>query len=648
MASAVQELGPSTECTGHHRVLTEDLLRTQLVPQILAAMPDDWRGTTFDNSNLLGRKDFSINLHDLLVSKALAGSKLGEADAISADDLTNLGNAEDYMRVATNVSTVYENVLALGRGLAPEHVFSFASATMPVLAVVFASGGAPVHLYHGDAPPLLTATQLAVLARLGGNLTCHSGSPPQGAPRPSADAVVVALDAAAPQAADAVVDGIVGEDASLFITQPQRIAPSAIMTVRKRMATPITTPAAEHLLQAFSARSGLEATADVEAPSSDEVAAFNAHLQRMCGTAVDPLTEPVTCSAGLPTIAALWLALENLGGADILMCSTAYGGSSELTDLCLERGNLRKATFHIQGDATFNGSIDEALDALAADPGSLRPTTVLFVEIPSNPDQKMPDLAQLAASCESYQALTGKSLLLLVDTTFAPSSEVLGTIKALAPELSAMVFVSMSKSVSRGETTAGALVANHTPGSRALLSASREMAEMLDVTARRDQMLRLCRNHTGVEERCQRAYENMVATADVLRRAVKAHTGHDMPVTMVGAEHAKQGFTSSTFSFNLPPPAGATPEVKAALAQRFVDLLTEDPAFKPCVSFGQDNGLVYCTVPATSTQGAIKEEDKAKQAQGGVQLARLSFPPAMDSRAVEARVELACAAIYAR
>ena len=65
----------------------------------------------------------------------------------------------------------------------------------------------------------------------------------------------------------------------------------------------------------------------------------------------------------------------------------------------------------------------------------------------------------------------------------------------------------------------------------------------------------------------------------------------------------------------------------APLAQKFVDVLTEHDGYKPCVSFGQNNGLIYATVPATSTQGAIKEEDKAKQARGGVQLVRLSFPP---------------------
>ena len=57
---------------------------------------------------------------------------------------------------------------------------------------------------------------------------------------------------------------------------------------------------------------------------------------------------------------------------------------------------------------------------------------------------------------------------------------------------------------------------------------------------------------------------------------------------------------------------------------------------------------MYCTVPATSTQGAVKAEDKAKQAVGGVQLVRLSFPPALDTTAAIRVLEGAVAAIYAQ
>jgi cysteine synthase A len=103
-----------------------------------------------------------------------------------------------------------------------------------------------------------------------------------------------------------------------------------------------------------------------------------------------------------------------------------------------------------------------------------------------------------------------------------------------------------------------------------------------------------------------------------------------MALNFVTDDNAAVGFTSSTFSFNLPPQEGAALEDNLELAQIFVDKLTANDGFKPCVSFGQDNGLVYCTVPATSTQGAISLEDKAKQAVEGVQLTRLSFPPTLD------------------
>ena len=79
-----------------------------------------------------------------------------------------------------------------------------------------------------------------------------------------------------------------------------------------------------------------------------------------------------------------------------------------------------------------------------------------------------------------------------------------------------------------------------------------------------------------------------------------------MTLAFVTPEQAPVGFHTSTFSFNLPSFPNAGEGVNEALAQKFVDLLQVHDAFKPCVSFGQDNGLVYATVPATSTQGATK------------------------------------------
>ena len=67
-------------------------------------------------------------------------------------------------------------------------------------------------------------------------------------------------------------------------------------------------------------------------PPHGEVERFYAHLQRLCGTAVDVSCEPVVFTAGLPTLSSLWLTLLRRGGADILMSSTAYGGYSSILD----------------------------------------------------------------------------------------------------------------------------------------------------------------------------------------------------------------------------------------------------------------------------------------------------------------------------
>ena len=57
-------------------------------------------------------------------------------------------------------------------------------------------------------------------------------------------------------------------------------------------------------------------------------------------------------------------------------------------------------------------------------------------------------------------------------------------------------------------------------------------------------------------------------------------------------------------------------------------------------------GRAGSRVNATSTQGAVKAEDKAKQAVGGVQLVRLSFPPELDTAAAARVLHDAVAAIY--
>merc|ERR1712137_1350614 len=606
---------------------SENMTAKEVIAQFISAIPSEWQGTTFKNHNLLGREGFASNLNNLLAKKS--------ASDITTSDLEELGNAEDYLRVATNVATSLEVFLAREKGFTVDQVFTFASTTMPIIAVVL-TVKKPVHLYIGDAKSPFTPEQLKFVKLLGGDLSIHAT-----APSAQPGAVVLALDSTD----TSNVDGIIAPNV-LYIVNTELIQSASILVIRKRMSTPMTTPMALAKLEELA---GVPITKKEELKEND-LSELYAHLQTLSGTDVNSDINPVICTAGLPTIASLWITLLLRGGADILMASTAYGGSSQLTDIITGSAEiLRKHTFDIQGVNTdIIERISGRLNDLAADAANLMPLTVLFVEIPTNPDMKVPDTRKLAPLLQEYKKKSGKEVLLMVDTTFAPGSQVMTKFKELAPELPVLAFISLSKSVSRGITTAGTIVANHTDFSVSLVREVSSTAAMLDTTAKHDQLLRLINNHKGVEERCQKAYEAAAAVGKSLQDAVKAKRNEEMPLAFVKSDQAEIGFTSSTFSFNLPSPVNATSADNEALAQKFVDLLCAHSEFKPCVSFGQDNGLVYATVPATSTQGAIKEEDKAKQAVGGVQLVRLSFSPSVDVSAVCKIVEDAVAKIYAK
>lgn len=593
------------------KVSTAQLL--EALPALLSQVPPEWRGTTFKNSRLLGRSAFAAQLHALLLSKG---------PSITSEDLVALGNAEDYLRVSSNISCVLEFALAVLNKYDISQVYTFASTRMAYFVVMLIVKK-PVHVYlRDDEVEPFDANQLKRLAELNCRISFHRGSP-----SPHEGEIVVSSTHI--DGNDSIVDAVIQPNV-LFINNLDAIPSARVLTHRKRMATPITSPAGLRMLQKLA---GIPYPKEDSLRASDEtIDDFYSHLQVLSGTKSDPEHRPVCFTAGLSAVCSMYMSLIAEGGVDVLMASTAYGGSSELTDILSSHSTkFKKHTYDITGKSDISNAIRNGLDQLAADPSSLQPITLLFVEIPTNPDMKIPDLAGLASMLVEYRTKTSKDVVIMVDTTFAPGSEILKKLSDIEASLTSMVFISLSKSVSRGLTTGGAIVAGPSRRSGEILERVRETSIMLDTHARPDQLYFLATNHAGVTARCASANAVALAVGNALREAVKEHcNGHDMHLNFVTPEQAAQGFTSSTYSFNLPPYPNGTMEENEALAQKFTTLLENHPEFKPCVSFGQDNGLVYATVPATSTQGAIKLEDKAKQAVGGVQLCRLSFPPTCD------------------
>jgi len=98
-------------------------------------------------------------------------------------------------------------------------------------------------------------------------------------------------------------------------------------------------------------------------------------------------------------------------------------------------------------------------------------------------------------------------------------------------------------------------------------------------------------------------------------------------INFVSEELAKEGFTPSVFSLDLPTKGNTAEEreaYKRALNQKLINMMiSEIPnESKYCVSYGQLKGC-YWTIPATSTQGTTKEADKDY-------IARVSLSPDVD------------------
>ncbi len=598
----------------------------QLV-RLLANVPESWYGTTFPNDGrYVGRQRFMAEMHLLL-----SGNKPIEAAHLAA------WFPEDYVRLGSPLSTILELMQAVEKGLQPSHVFGFGSSTLPLIAVLLTSR--TTHVYGCR---LFSIAQESLLRECYGcNFTFNSGEPQIH----SEDVVVqiIQKDSKFSPLADAIVSPSEG---LLYVINPSKIAPEDVIcpntgivitegihTIRKRFGGPIPTPDVDAKLRKQSVIQALDTTE------------LKQHLKQLAGCS-DCKGDVLIATTGLAALGACVMGALDLGGRDIniVQCSTAYGGSSQQADILSKKcANLTKHTFDIQGiDGDVFRSLTGRLQAMRSSPK--KSLTLVQLEYPTNPDMRDCDLKALEPHLEAFREATGSEVVLMFDTTFSPIARPAEGLFATIPVI---VFNSLSKSVSGGLTTGGSLVANAHPVAQSLLERAHAHLELLDTGAKPCQLAILAQNHFDTECRIQLAHQNAIAAATFLENCVHRFSGATMRVNFVSQTQIAKGVTPATFSFNLPAPVALQHDTKRleAVAQTFVDRLVEQypQGIKPCVSFGQKVSYVYVTVPATSTQGVISKEAKAKQAIGGVQLVRFSFPPQFDlegwNNAIEATIE---------
>ena len=291
----------------------------------------------------------------------------------------------------------------------------------------------------------------------------------------------------------------------------------------------------------------------------------------------------------------------------IIVPTNCYGGTNDQARrvaACLDL--VEVVDLAVDGDHEMVASIDIVLDKMAYEDA----IPYIIAEIPTNPRVEVPDLIQLKEVL-SKKRQTNKGTLaidpvFILDQTFCPNIHFLGEGEILST-VRTISYASGSKFPSGGLCTAGYCVANK--ASEALMEKIDLHLSLCDNEATDLQYELLAKQLPSMNQRIQDAYKNTRAFVNFIKDTLP-----EAKINFVSEELAKEGFTPSVFSLDLPTKGNTAEEKEAykrALNHRLINLMiTKIPnESKYCVSYGQLKGC-YWTIPATSTQGTTKEGDK--------------------------------------
>ena len=325
-------------------------------------------------------------------------------------------------------------------------------------------------------------------------------------------------------------------------------------------------------------------------------------------------TKPLVGSSGLSIQYAIMMglihdALEKHPGKaiKIIVPPNCYGGTNDQARRVAACLNLVEVVdLLVDGDNDMVQSIDTILHKIAKEDS----VPYIIAEIPTNPRVEVPNLLNLQEVL-SKKRTTEKGVsaidpVFILDQTFCPNVHFLGK-NAILSSVKAISYASGSKFPSGGQCTAGYCVGNIK--TERLMEKIELHLKLCDNEATLLQMEILAKQLPSMTHRIEDAYKNTREFVSFINKTLPS-----AKINFVSEELAKQGFTPSVFSLDLPT-KGATDEeretYKRAMNLKLINLMiTEIPnESKFCVSYGQLKGC-YWTIPATSTQGTTKEGDK--------------------------------------
>lgn len=590
------------------------------IENVLNNMPNDWLTLTTHRLDIydetLAKTQFLEQFESLFKENNSKSSALEE-----------LPTAYDYIRLGHPLSSVLEWTIAKLNELKPENVISFSSRTVPVLAVLrknlIENKNTQIN-YKGKLPDFFDAELIKKVygykfdlkeVETTGEIIDFEGSTIFISQQEEFQKINLNVNidfsiGLHPQFGSILM--VNGEENNNYISEIQHV---------RRRETIAMTPAncffaLQHLLGKSS--SGPENGN----PVSNKASVLNS-IQNITGTS----SKALVGSSGLSVQYAIMMgliddALEKHQGKaiKIIVPPNCYGGTNDQARrvaACLK--NVEVVDLLVDGDNDMNQSIDTVLDKIAKEDA----VPYIIAEIPTNPRVEVPNLEKLRQVLgKERKTATGEVAIdpvFILDQTFCPNVQFVSE-DGILSAIRTISYVSGSKFPSGGKCTAGYCVANEK--AEALLDKIEKHLILCDNEATDLQIKILAEQLPSMNQRIEDAYKNTREFVTYIKKILPT-----AKINFVSEELAREGFTPSVFSLDLPTKGNTEEEretYKRALNQKLIDMMiSEIPnESKYCVSYGQLKGC-YWTIPATSTQGTTKETDKDY-------IARVSVSPDLD------------------
>jgi len=591
------------------------------IESVLNNLPKDWVNLTTHRLDIynedLAKVEFLDNFDELIT-----------AHNISKPNLEELPTAYDYIRLGHPLSSVLEWAIAKSNALDPTNVIAFSSKTIPILAILrknlFEHQKTQI-LYTEALPECFDAEILKKV--YGYNFETRRIEDVTNLPQFEGTQVLVSQygdfdDIHLLESIDFQLHILDDLGSILMVnTKNSQNDVSAIQHVRRRETVAMTPSNSLLALKTF-----IRLSSD-EKRSTKKIQKDKTQIENLVREITDTTTTPLFGSCGLSVQYAIMMGLihystEHYKGKDIkiIVPPNCYGGTNDQARrvaACLD--NVQIMDLPVDGNNDMVSSTNAVLDDVAR----MDAVPLIIAEIPTNPRVEVPDLEDL------NNALTQKRLtpeeqpaiepIFILDQTFCPNYNFLGENQILSA-VRTLSYVSGSKFPSGGKCTAGYVVAN-TPAAN-LMNYIEQNLVLCDNQATPHQMDILAQQLPSMNNRIAAAYKNTREFVNFITKTLP-----EAKINFVSEELAESGFTPSVFSLDLPT-KGETKEeretYKRALNKKLINMMISriPEESKYCVSYGQLKGC-YWTIPATSTQGTTKEEDKDY-------IARVSVSPDLD------------------